>query len=297
MTEIKRRGNTTIIYEPEMGHPSSSGISFGTASGGTEYAEFDGEGLRVVSQNYLDAVAEGDITGHTVWSKIGFRSASTSGVEVTIAPFLSTTDYIWPATPQHMHVLSSSTNDAAAGTGARTITLYYLDGSYVEKSEVVTMNGTNVVETVASDIFRIQNIRVRTVGSLNATAGAISIQNHAGTTTHGYISAGRTRARQAFWTIPAGKTLYVTELAFSASNMSTAKYARFITKATYDDKLNAVLAPGFFMPFNEVGLLNSSYVRRLEPATRIPATTDLKVTCETNDTATYITCALRGWVE
>lgn len=266
-------------------------------TGAVKSVHFDSEGLRVTSQDYLDAVAEGDVTGHSVWSKIGFRSTSTSGTEVAVAPFLSAAEYVFPTSAQHMHVVSSSTNDASAGTGARTLTIYYLDGSYSEKSVDVTLNGTTVVETSATDIYRVNNIRLKTVGSLNATAGNISITNHAGTATYGYISQGRTRARQAIWTVPAGKTLYITEIAFSASNMGATKYARFITKANFDDKSVAVLPAEFYMPFNEVGLYNTSYIRRLTPPTRLPATTDLKVTCETNDTGSYLTCALRGWVE
>ena len=73
--------------------------------------------------------------GHTTWNKIGYREASTSGVEVAVSPQLSATEYIFPTSAQHMHVVSDSIEDdpavivtGVAGTGAHTITIYYLDG-------------------------------------------------------------------------------------------------------------------------------------------------------------------------
>jgi hypothetical protein len=265
---------------------------------------------QICAQDYLDALAEGDIPNHATWNKIGFRDASTSGVEVAVSPQLSATEYIFPTSAQHMHVVSSSIEDdpavivtGAVGTGAHTITIYYLDGSYNEKSTLVTLNGQGVVSTAdgtpaATDIFRIQNVRVTTVGTGYASAGNITIKNHAETETYGYIRAGKTRQRQMIWTVPLGKTLYVTQITFTASNMGSTKYARFTTKATYDDKSATVLAAGlFFMPFTEAGLMNDIYVRDLKPPTKLPATVDIKVTCATNDTGAVLTCGLRGWTE
>jgi hypothetical protein len=330
--------------------------------------QFNAEAPQICAQDYLDCMAEGDISGHASWNKIGFRSTSTSAAEVTMAPFLSATDYLFPTAAQAMHVKSADPRDlgaaaivsfadpgggvnttvevtshglinttpitisgcgtagyngnwvvansaantftiahayvdnpavkgTVAASGIRTLTIYYLDGSYAEKSEVVTMKGTTAVTTAASDIFRIQNVRATTVGSTYKSVGAISVTNTAETVTYGYISAGRTRQRACWWTVPLGKTLYVTQIAFTASNMGSTKYARFITKATMDDKSGLALGPEFFMPFNEVGLINDTFVRELHPPTKLIATVDLKVTCETNDTGSYLTCALRGWTE
>jgi hypothetical protein len=258
--------------------------------------QFNAEAPQVCAQNYLDAMAEGDISGHSVWSKIGYRESSTSGVEVTVSPQLSATEYVFPTTEKTMTIVSSSADDDGdpVGTGARTITVYYLDGSYAEKQVTVTMNGTSTVQ-IGTDVFRIQNVRVSTAGSLNATAGNITIAS--GGVTYGYIRAGKTRQRQCIWTVPAGKTLYITEINFSASNMGSTKYSRFTLKATYDDKAGSVLRAEFFMPFIETGLMNDNYIRRLYPPVKLPATTDLKVVCTTNDTGSVLTCGLRGWTE
>jgi hypothetical protein len=281
MIFIRRHGNSKL-------YDSASGLYKGL--------QFNAEVPQVCSQDYLDAMAEGDISGHTVWSKIGYREASTSGVEVAVSPQLSATEYVFPTTEKTMTIVSSSADDDGdpAGTGAQTITVHYLNGSYAEKQVTVTMNGTSAVQ-IGTDVFRIQNARVAAAGSLNATAGNITIAS--GGVTYGYIRAGKTRQRQCIWTVPAGKTLYVTDLTFTASNMGSTKYARFTTKATYDEKAGTVLRPELFMPFTEAGLMNGIYIRRLLPPTKLPATTDLKVVCATNDTGSVLTCGLRGWTE
>jgi hypothetical protein len=50
------------------------------------------------------------------------------------------------------------------------------------------------------------------------------------------------------------------------------------------------------MPYNEVTLNNTGYFRELNPPTKLPATTDLKVSA-ISDSAAAGTCSLRGWVE
>ena len=79
------------------------------------------------------------------------------------------------------------------------------------------------------------------------------------------LGQAKTRQRQMIWTVPLGKTLYVTQITFTACNMGSTKYARFTTKATYDDKSATVLAAGlFFMPYTEAGLMNDIYVQGLK---------------------------------
>jgi hypothetical protein len=179
-------------------------------------------------------------------------------------------------------------------TGVRTATIYYLDDDFLEYTVTVTLNGDTPVK-IASNIFRVQNARLVTTGSANNCVGNLSIKNS--TSTYGYISAGRTRMRQCLWTVPAGKTLYVLEIAFSAGKQAASQYARFTTKANYDDKSGLVIQRGLFMPFNEVVLANNAYMRELHPPTKLIATTDLKVSVLGSSTdAVDCACALRGYV-
>jgi hypothetical protein len=253
---------------------------------------------RVSAMPYTYDIAEGNVTDHVNWSKIGFNGAvAANETEEEMWPV--STAYTWPAAVGTMTIVSDSAEDdpvkadTNAGTGAHTVTVYYLDASYAEKTVTVSMNGVAAV-TVATDVFRVQNARVATAGTSLTAVGNISIVG--GATTYGYISAGRTRMRQCTWTVPAGKTLFVTQIAFSCSDQAASKYARFTTKANFDNLSGLVLQRGLFMPFNEVTLNNTAYWRELNPPTKLPATVDLKVSVLANS-ACRATCSLRGWIE
>jgi hypothetical protein len=258
---------------------------------------------RVSAMPYTYDIAEGNAPGHATWSKIGFHAAISTS-ELDMMPWAAVGGglgwtYPFPAGALTMTIVSSSANDdpAAVGpaspTGAWTVTVYYLNASFEEKSKTVTMVGVTPV-TIAADMYRVQNARIATAGTANAAVGNLTIAS--GGQTYGYISATKTRMRQCVWTVPLGKTLYVTQIAFSCSDQAAGKFVRFTTRANYDDKSGVVLQRGLFMPFNEVTLNNTSMNRDLNPPTKLPATTDLKVSAISNSAAAG-TCTLRGWIE
>jgi hypothetical protein len=251
--------------------------------------------LRVQSVPYTTDIAKGNETGKTSWSKIGF-CAGVNATERDVAPWM-TGSYAYPTGATSMTIVSSNSADTkTTGTGAWTVTVYYLTTGFVEKSVTVDMAGTTPV-AIASDMYRVQNARIATAGTLLAAVGNLTIAS--GGVTYGYISATKTRQRQCVWTVPLGKTLYVTDIAFSAAKQAVSQYARFTTRAGFDEKSGAVLQRGLFMPFNEVILANASFTRQLNPPTKLPATTDLKVSVisSSNSDTVDVTCALRGWIE
>jgi hypothetical protein len=250
---------------------------------------------RVSTMPYTYDIAEGNVEGHSSWSKIGF-CAGVNATERDVAPWM-TGSYAYPTGATSMTIVSSNSADTkTTGTGAWTVTVYYLTTGFVEKSVTVDMAGTTPV-AIASDMYRVQNARIATAGTLLAAVGNLTIAS--GGVTYGYISATKTRQRQCVWTVPIGKTLYVTDIAFSAAKQAVSQYARFTTRAGFDEKSGAVLQRGLFMPFNEVILANASFTRQLNPPTKLPATTDLKVSVisSSNSDTVDVTCALRGWIE
>ena len=233
-------------------------------------------------------ISNGSYSGHVTWSKIGFGSGVTA--EQDIAPWL-TAAYVWPDAEKTMTIVSSATADTAAGSGARIVKVYYLDDGFAEHVGTVTMTGTAPV-TVATDMYRVNNARIATSGTSLSAVGNITIAS--GGITYGYITATKTRMRQCVWSVPYNKTLYVSSIAFSCADQAAGKYSRFTTRANFDEKSGEVLQPGLFMPFNEVVLNNTGYYRELNPPTKLPATTDLKVSVFANSAA-VVTCTLRGW--
>jgi hypothetical protein len=123
-----------------------------------------------------------------------------------------------------LKVSSSSANDTSAGTGARTVELFGLDGDYNEINEVVTLNGQTAVNSTQS-YLRINRMIVRSAGSGGSNAGIIYAGT--GTVTTGvpaniYATIngdGTNQTLMALWTVPAGYTGYLMQ--YDVSNGTT----------------------------------------------------------------------------
>ncbi len=166
-------------------------------------------------------VARGQIAYHESIYKFGNNPQVADSLE-TIWPQGGLYSYLSAATV--LKVSSSSTDDTSAGTGARTVELFGLDGDYNEISEVVTLNGQTAVNTTQS-YLRINRMIVRSAGSGGANAGIIYAGT--GTVTTGvpaniYATIngdGTNQTLMALWTIPAGYTGYLMQ--YDVSNGTT----------------------------------------------------------------------------
>jgi len=133
--------------------------------------------------------------------------------------------YAYPPSATTMTVSSSDANDTSAGTGARTIQIAGLDGSYNEVSETITMNGQTPV-TTSNSYLRVNRGLVLTAGSGGANAGIVYVGT--GTVTSGvpankYTTIngdGTNQTLQAFWTVPAGYTAYIYQTNISTGTTS-----------------------------------------------------------------------------
>jgi hypothetical protein len=255
---------------------------------------FNAGSPQICAQDYLQALAEGDITGHTPWSKLGYNDTIGTSQETM---WVNSTEYVFPTVASQYEVISSSSDDDGdpAGTGARTVMIDYLKSDYSEGTVTLTLNGNTAVPTGAShgDIWRIQSFRVLTAGG-TGPLGTLTLRVVSAGATHGLIRPGRTRARSCFFTVPLGKTLYVTSIAFSAVGT---KYLTFTTHANYNNSTGTIPQRTLFYPYSEVALLNSSYSKSLLVPTKLIATTDLKVSVIAEAAGSLATCHLRGWLE
>lgn len=121
-------------------------------------------------------------------------------------------------------VISSSAADAAAGTGARTLRIYWMNALGTSSgTEDVTLNGTTAVNLVTSTKCYIEKIEVLTAGSGGVAAGTLTLKaglNNTGTTV-GTIALGDTSTYWAHHYVLSGKTCYVTgALAGSSSTVA-----------------------------------------------------------------------------
>ena len=164
-------------------------------------------------------VARGQITGHKTLFKFGINGDVGTSVETVWAQGGT---YVYPASATVMKISSSSADDAAAGTGARTISIAGLDANYNEISETVILDGQTAVNTVNS-YLRISRMFVVTAGSGATAAGTIyagtgTVTSGVPATVYGMITLTANQTQMAFWTVPAGYTLYLMGTFFTSAN-------------------------------------------------------------------------------
>ena len=162
-------------------------------------------------------VARGQITGHRSVVVFGYNP-DVDQTRVTVWPHTGIIPF--PAAAIQMKVSSSSTDDAAAGTGARTVYVEGLDANHREISETVTLNGQTEVLTTQS-FLHINDAYVATAGSGNSAAGDIyfgtgTVTAGVPATVYDLIKFDYNRRITGSYTIPAGHTGYLVQGLFSA---------------------------------------------------------------------------------
>ena len=114
--------------------------------------------------------------------------------------------YANPASASALTIVSTSTDDDAAGTGARTVVIEGLDANYAEITETVIMDGTTPV-TTTNTFIRVFGMTVDTAGSTTFPAGNITAQ--IGAVVYSQLTAGYNLSYNSNYTVPAGKTGYI----------------------------------------------------------------------------------------
>lgn len=187
------------------------------------------------------------IPGAVADSKLGTNTAIPSSVFILLSNVTSATNqFNIPTSPMQMQVVSSNANDTAIGTGAQQVTIKYLTQSispskFTEFTEIVTLNGTTPVNTVAKNIYRINDFTVNRTGIGLFSAGDISLQTVGGATTFEKIDVGTNRHRSAIHWIPNGKRTIVQGLKFSAS---TAGGVLFVLEQSNIDPSGNIVGAG-----------------------------------------------------
>lgn len=93
---------------------------------------------RVSSMPYLYDIAEGNVTGHTPFTKLGYNGDVGATEEDIIT---QGGVYPWIASPVALEVVSSDANDTLTGTGIQKITIKGLQPDYSEYSVTLDTNG------------------------------------------------------------------------------------------------------------------------------------------------------------
>lgn len=237
-------------------------------------------------------VARGKVPGATPVGSFGERLALAGEVNRIIWP--NGIFKLPPASGVQMSIVSTSANDAAAGTGIRTIEIHYIDSSLNQQHESVTLNGLTPVLTVATDIRFIDCMHVSSYGSTPAAAsGTITASN--GGVTYSQISAGDLRCTSSARMVPAGKYLYVAgAIGSSVSGTSAAKAELRIVATELDT--HQYIDPLIFIPFGTIGIQDASEAFNFPVPLRFSPETVVALTVTTDKDA-QVSGSWFGWFE
>lgn len=134
---------------------------------------------------------------------------------------------VWPEAASVFELVSDSTEDSAAGLGARTVFFSGVLSGGFANSEIVTLNGTTPV-TTAEEYLRVNRVEVLTSGTrVTSTAGAnlgiITITHADESLLQGVINgtphAGR--MQNSHFTTPVTHNGFITNIFFSISASTT----------------------------------------------------------------------------
>lgn len=193
-----------------------------------------------------------------------------------IFPAVETTLIPAPSSAESWEIVSDNVNDTAAGTGARTVSITTLDGSYAEVTQTITLNGTTAVALTGTHL-RINSATVVTAGSGGVNTGLLTIRVSGGGAARAYLSAGDGILNQCKYTVPAGHTLDLHTAVFGLTTSTASEAARliFVASNSAGRQLNVVRIPLFangaslyrhevgdsILPFNSVSATSEFTVR------------------------------------
>lgn len=245
------------------------------------------------NRDYRLMVARGDIAGAEPFGAYGERDASAGETNRVIWP-----NGVFTVPPEagiQMEVSSTSADDAAGGTGIRSVEIHYLDGILTQQYEEVTLNGTTPVNTVATDIRFIQCTHVVTFGSSPEAAGEISVQDTTGTTTYSKIAQGDTRCASSARMVPANKVCFVAGATGSATS-GTGKAKVKIRLNASEITEQQLTYPLALIPFGSISLQDGSEAFNFPLPLRFSEGTVIAMT-GTTDKDAQINGSWYGWIE
>jgi hypothetical protein len=139
---------------------------------------------------------------------------------------------------------------------------YIEHSTLAAKTEIITMNGTTPVLSVATNIRFINSLTMLSAGSGGRNAGAITVTN--GGLTYGAMSIGHRVQASAYRMVPAGKVFVPHEIIASSNSDPVGAQAVFHI-------VNWSSSIPFWLPSNAIGCMDGPIVIPLKAGRMISA--------------------------
>ncbi len=210
---------------------------FPAVTGGSEQGIFNHSAVLVRNVDSIAAsnipIAAGEVPGYSHINKFGYNDEIPTTFELITTP---STNIVYPTTAAVVSVVSDDANDDfPSGTGARTVSIQGLDADYNLQSDTLELDGTNAV-TTTNTYIRVFRAGVETAGSSGGAEGTISFSiggNVQCTIDPEYDN----QTLHAAYTIPAGKTGYLTRLQVTSTKDNKAGMVGFFQREFGTDKV------------------------------------------------------------
>lgn len=191
--------------------------------------------------DYTINLSAGNIDGVGYIEKFGRNDTLSANIETI---WDGSNVYTYLTTASSVYITSSDGDDSTTGTGARTIEVQGLDENYVLVTEDITVNDSASTTT----FIRIFRAITKTVGSDGQAQGIISIRSASGgggtllaqiqkVGTGQGASLGQTF--MTTYTVPAGKTAYLTQWTVGAGGQNADTTCFFMARLFSDGGFNA----------------------------------------------------------
>lgn len=158
----------------------------------------------------LSDITHGGISSVKTVGKYGSNDAVGTGAYEDIWKY--TTDLSYLTSAETLSIVSGTANDDKdSGTGARAITVQGLDNDWNEIEEYILLEGLSPVTTQKS-YLRVNRAFVEEVGNVGTNDGLITMTASTAGTVQGVIAAGEGQTQQTHYSVPAGRTGYISKI-------------------------------------------------------------------------------------
>lgn len=210
---------------------------------------------------------------------ISDASTGSADVDGVITPFRALS---YPTAGEQIEIVCEAQSDTSSGSGARTILFIYLDTSFIQQSEIISLNGATPVLTTATNVFRFISLSTLTFGLDTSVVygktntGTILARNSANGLIRGMISYedsvigdahGKNNSLDSHFTVPSGKTAFPMGV---VTNVTKGDDATVVALARAE-------GDPAFLTLAEMGNFQNSFILDLSKApVGVPEKTDIK---------------------
>lgn len=181
------------------------------------------------SYDWTINISAGDVSGTSYIEKFGRTTTITANIST-----------VWDAAGIYSYLSSAETvevsatgNDTPTGTGARTIEIQGLDENYVLQTEEIPTDGTATTTT----FIRVFRALVKTAGTLGSNENEVEIRSSGTNMLLAKIAvegtgggAGLGQTFMCVYTVPAGKTAYLTQWIVGCGSQNSDTTATFVAR-------------------------------------------------------------------